>query len=117
MDSKLPNWEISSSLDSEFLENSIGVSQGSNLGSLLFLIFFNDLPTVIKSDIECYADDSTISATGEPMQEIKNILTWDCKSFSNWMGQNKSKLNVENTNLLVVGTAAKQNTLSWNSNG
>ena len=94
---------------SEFLENSIGVPQGSNLGPLLFLIFFNDLPTVIKSDIECYADDSTISATGESMQEIKDILTGDCKSFSNWMGQNKFKLNVEKTNLLVVGTAARLN--------
>ena len=49
---------------SSFLENSIGVPQGSNLGPLFFLIFFNDLPTFIKEDIDCYVDDSTLKASG-----------------------------------------------------
>ena len=92
---------------SEFLEHSIGVPQGSNLGPLLFLIFFNDLPTFINGNIECYADDSTMSATGKNLSEIKNILTEDCEAFSRWMRQNSFKLNVDKTNLMVVGTTAR----------
>ena len=60
---------------SDFLENNIGVPQGSNLGPLFFLIFFNDLPSYIKEDIDCYADDSTLGAKAGQAAEIGDNLT------------------------------------------
>ena len=63
---------------SDFLENSIGVPQGSNLGPLFFLIFFNDLPSFIDEDIDCCADDSTLGATSGQAAEISKLLTRDC---------------------------------------
>ena len=45
---------------SEVKEISCGVLQGSTLGPLLFLIYFNDIPDTVKCKLLLYADDSAI---------------------------------------------------------
>ena len=89
------------------MENSIGVPQGSNLGPLFFLIFFNDLPSFIKEDIDCYADDSTLGATAGQAAEIGDKLTGDCDQLSKWMEGNKFKLNAGKTHFMIMGTSAR----------
>ena len=89
---------------SEFASHSIGVPQGSNLGPLFFLIYYNDLLSTLTCDIDAYADDSTMSATGKNIAEIGAKLSNNCESVVNWMSSNQFKLNADKTHLLTVGT-------------
>ena len=92
---------------SEFLQCDVGVPQGSILGPLLFLIYFNDLPSALANDVDSYADDTTITATGKTAEEISQSLTRDCALVSDWMRSNRLKLNPDKTHLLTVGTAER----------
>ena len=92
---------------SDLLESSTGVPQGSNLGPLLFLIYFNDLPVFLNENIDCYADDSTVSVSSSQIFEISERLTSECESVNCWMTKNKFKLNAQKTHLLVVGSSAR----------
>ena len=97
---------------SDFLHCEVGVPQGSNLGPLFFLVFYNDLPFSLGCDIDAYADDSTMTATGKNVHEIGVKLTEDCATVSNWMQMNKLKLNADKTHLLTVGTRERLQTLN-----
>ena len=49
-----------------------GVLQGSILGPLLFLIYVNDMPQAVKSNLFLYADDSGLVFQGKDVIEIEN---------------------------------------------
>ena len=100
---------------SEFIESEVGVPQGSILGPLLFIIFFNDLPRSLNCSVESYADDTTLTGSGS-IENIEVQLNNDCSTVSHWMRANKLKLNPDKTHILLVGTQQRINSLDTTIN-
>ena len=92
---------------SDFVECEVGVPKGSNLGPLLFLIFYNDLPHSLSCPLDAYADDSTITVSDKSTEEIGAKMTENCELVSDWMVMNKLKLNADKTHLMTVGTTER----------
>ena len=67
------------SYESNWLEVTSGVHQGSILGPLIFLMYINDLPSCVNSNVELFADDSVLH---------RQISTSnDCIQFQESLGQ------------------------------
>ena len=66
-----------------------GVPQGSILGPLLFLIYVNDMPQAVKSNLFLYADDSCLVFQGKDVIEIEKQLNEDFTNICEWFVDNR----------------------------
>ena len=78
---------------SEWKNISAGVPQGSILGPLLFLIYINDLPDGLQSDVKMFADDTCLFSVIKDKNDSANDLNADLEKISNWAFQWKMSFN------------------------
>ena len=87
-----------------------GVPQGSILGPLLFIVFFNDLSDFVQhSSIIQYADDTVIFYGGKSTHDIESALNDDLKSIVQYCEENELLLNFKKgkTEVMLLGTAQR----------
>ena len=99
---------------SDFQSVDVGVPQGSILGPLFFLVFYNDLPYILDCELDAYADDSTLTYTAKSVDEISDKLSNSCDAVSQWMIENKLKLNTDKTQILLTGTSQRLHRIERN---
>jgi hypothetical protein len=82
-----------------------GVPQGTVLGPLLFLLFINDVPEVLKhSKITLYADDAKLFRAEDLKTVSSNLLQEDLHSFHRWSNEWQLTLAVQKCSVFIFGS-------------
>ena len=75
-----------------------GITQLSCFSPLLFLIYVNDIPFVVKtSEPELYADDTGLTASDSDLQTLQDLINEELREIDTWLCINKLSLNVIKT--------------------
>ena len=85
-------------------DNCCAMSKKSNIGSLAFTLYVNDLPQVVRhSEVKQYADDTTLNHASDNVSDLSKSLNADLEGVANWVEQNDLKLNEAKTQMLLLG--------------
>ena len=98
------------SMFSLFKQMVSGVPQGSILGPILFNIFINDIFTMLSADdIHNFADDNTITALSETIQDLINALQNKTERAIKWMENNSMIANPDKFKAIILTKDRKDN--------
>lgn len=85
-----------------------GVPQGSVLGPLLFLIYINDLPNILRNcKTNLFADDTCLLFDDIKLQLLETKVNFDLSNLSTWLKANKISLNEDKTEVLLFRSKNK----------
>jgi hypothetical protein len=87
-------------ISSNLLDVTIGVPQGSILGPILFLLYINDLSNCSRLIPTLFADDTSLFASNNDINELKNFVNLEFKKVTDFFRSNKLALHPEKTKLI-----------------
>ena len=83
-------------------------SQGSILGTLLFLIYINDLNNSIsKLSAILFADDTNLFCSGKDLQELELIVNAQLTGVQEWLTLNQLTLNIKKSKFIIFKSHKK----------
>ena len=100
---------------SESMKITCGVPQGSILGPLLFLIYFNDFEKCLKNAKSLsFADDTVIYIEGKTKENIDSQLNDDLRHVSSYFQSNQLVINLKKgkTEAMLFGTSKRLSSCS-----
>ena len=92
----------------------IDVTIGSILGPILFLIYINDLPLCTALFSRLFADDTTLSACSDNIDELISLVNSEVKKVVTFFRENKLSLHPDKTQFILFtnSPAAKNKNLN-----
>ena len=107
-------------LDSELsapFTNKSGVPQGSNLGPLLFILYFNDAAATLGSECRLvYADDFKIFLTIRCIEDCRRLQSL-LDTFVNWCGINCLTISITKCEIMTFNRTKSPILFDYNING
>ena len=99
----------------DFLFIPFGVTRGSILGPLLFLIM-NDLHYATKHcKVYHFADDTKLLNFSHSIKKMNKRVNYDLKNLNNWLSANKICINVDKTEVVLFKSLKNKLILSYTS--
>ena len=81
-----------------------GVPQGSILGSLVYLLYVNDIGNAINCEILYFADDTTLILSDPDLKCLYEKSNVEINKLYAWFCTNKLQLNANKTKYIVIKT-------------
>ena len=99
-------------VQSQTLDITCGVPQGSFLGPLRFFIYLNDIANgLTHSKLISFADDTTVFFSSKCINDLYKNMNSDLDDLTHWFKANRLALNVNKSNCTLFQPNGNQNTL------
>jgi len=87
---------------SSFLNVTCGVAQGSVVGSLLFLVYINDIVKASNFNTVLYADDINLHISGKNHETLEKTVNHVLNKIDHWVCANKLCINYSKSNFMLM---------------